>query len=424
MDIIILFSILGISLIIGIPIGFSIAITVLGFLFVIDFPQLGIVAQQFVAGVDSFTLLALPFFILAGDLMAFGTTQRLMRIMNAFLGHIKGGLAISGVGASAFFGAISGSGVATSAAVGTLYEPEMVKKGYKKGFVASIIAGAGALGIVIPPSLAMVVFGVASGTSIGQLLIAGLIPGIFVSVLLMLYSYWYSKKYNFPSEPRVDMKERFRALKDGILPLFIPIIILGGVMSGLFTPTESAVIAVVFALFLGVVVYKELKLRDLPKVVARSMRNSAMISFIIAASTPLGWVMEMERIPRTITESLIGIASGDWMLILFVLVIILVLGTFMEGIAIIVIMTPIFMPVILEAGMDPVHFGVLFMVALAIGGATPPLAVNLFVTTKIIGIKVEDTFPSILQIVFVMIVGLGILTLFPQLSLFLPSLSG
>lgn len=422
MEITILFLILGVSIIIGIPIGFAIIITVLSYLLFIDFPQLAVVSQRLVAGVDSFTLLALPFFILAGDLMAYGTTQRLMRLMNSFLGHIRGGLAISGVAASAFFGAISGSGVATSAAVGSLYEPEMVKKGYKKGFTASIMAGAGALGIVIPPSLAMVVFGVASNTSIGKLLIAGLIPGIFASVLLMSYAYWYSRKHNFPKEEKVNSRKRFFAIKDGILPLFIPIIILGGVMSGLFTPTESAVIAVVFALFLALVVYKELKISEVPKVFVKSMRNSAMISFIMAAATPLGWIMEMNQIPGKLTEVLLLFANSDSMLILIVLFLIILLGTFMEGIAIIVIMPPIFMPIILEAGMNPIHFGVLFMVALAIGGATPPLAVNLFVTTKIIGIKVEDTFPSILQVVFVLIIALITLALLPQITLLLPIL--
>lgn len=422
MEIVLLFIILGISILIGLPIAFAIAVTSFSFLMIIDFPQLGIVTQRMVSGIDSFPLLALPFFILAGDLMAYGTTPRLMRLANSFLGHIRGGLAVSGVASSAFFGAISGSGVATSAAVGSLYEPEMVKKGYDKGFIASIMAGAGSLGIVIPPSLAMVVYGVSSGVSIGDLLLAGLIPGLFAAGFLMLYAVWTAKKRNFPKEDKATWSERSSALKDGILPLFVPFIILGGVMSGIFTPTESAVIAVVFAFVLATFVYKEIKFKDVPQVLVKSMKSSAMIAFIIAASTPFGWIMAFKQIPIQISEFMISLTSNGVLLTFMLLGLILLLGTFMEGIVIIVIMTPIFMPILQQIGFDSIHFGVVFMLGLAVGGATPPLAVNLFVTTKIINIQVEDTFPSILQVVGVMTLALIILTFIPQLSLYIPSL--
>jgi C4-dicarboxylate transporter DctM subunit len=418
----IFFGILAVAIILGVPIGFALAITGLLYLMIDGAPSLGIVAQRMVSGIDSFTLLALPFFILAGDLMAYGTTQRLMNLANAFLGQIRGGLAVSAVAASAFFGAISGSGVATSAAVGSLMEPEMVKKGYSKGFTASLLAGTGALGIVIPPSLSMVVYGVAAETSIGDLFLAGFIPGLLTCLFLAVYSIYRATKDNIPRERPMSLKEKGSAIKNGILPLLMPVIIMGGVMSGIFTPTESAVVAVVYAFILARFVYKELDMKKLVQVVIKSAKSSAVLLFIIAASTPFGWVMSVEQIPQTITKWMFSITSNDIIMMLLILFLILLLGTFMETITIIIIITPILLPVVQQMGMDLIHFGVIMMVGLAIGGATPPLAVNLFVTTRIIGIKQEDTFPEIIYICLVMTAALVVIAFVPGLSLWLPSL--
>lgn len=415
------FAILAGAIVIGLPIGFSIAITAFGYLLLNGFPSLGIVTQRMVSGIDSFPLLALPFFILAGDLMAYGTTPRLMRLANSFFGHIRGGLAVSGIAASAFFGAVSGSGVATCAAVGSLYEPEMVKKGYPKGFIASVLAGAGALGIVIPPSLSMVVYGVSASVSIGDLLLSGIIPGLLASVFLMFYAVLVAKRNKFPKEDKASWSERGKAFRDGILPLMMPAIILGGTMSGIFTPTESAVVAVVYAFILATFVYKELKLKDLPKVVFKSMKGSSVVAFIISAATPFAWVMATQQIPQKIAHLMLSLTSNHLALLFMLMILILILGTFMETIAIIVIMTPILMPIVKQIGMDPIHFGAMLMLGLAIGGATPPLAVNLFVTTKLINIQVEDTFPYILQVVAVMTAALILVLLIPQLSLWIPS---
>jgi C4-dicarboxylate transporter DctM subunit len=418
------FGILALTIVIGIPIGLSVAITAFVFLILNDFPTLGIVAQRMVSGVDSFPLLALPFFILAGDLMAYGTTPRLMKIANAFFGHLRGGMAVSGVAACTFFGAISGSGVATTAAIGSLIEPEMVRKGYDKGFTAALFAGAGTLGIVIPPSLAMVVFGVAANVSIGDLFLAGIIPGLFTALALMMYSVWAARKYRFPkNEVKSSWSERGNAITSGFLPLLMPFIILGGVMSGAFTPTESAVVAVVYAFILATFVYKELKLTDLPGVMVRSAKNSAIILFIISAATPFGWVMATQQIPQDVASWMLSLTSSYVLLSIMLLLLLLIFGTFMETIAIIVIATPILMPVVNQIGMNPIHFGVAMMLALAIGGATPPLAVNLFVSTKIINIRIEDTFPFILQIVGVMVLSLIVVLLFPSMSLWIPAIA-
>lgn len=418
------FILLFIFIFLGVPVAFSIALSSFAYLVLTDFPTLGIVVQRMISGVDSFTLLALPFFMLAGQFMSYGTTPRLMRLSNAFLGHIKGGLAIAGVAASAFFGAVSGSGVATCAAVGNLYEPEMVRKGYNKGFIASILAASGALGIVIPPSLPMVVYGVAANQSIGDLLIAGLIPGIMTAVFLAVLGYWISKKENYPSEERKSWQERKNALIDGILPLLAPVIILGGVMTGIATPTESACVAVVYSFILAVFVYKELKLKEVPAVIIEAMKSSAIIALIMAAATPFAWIMAAQQIPQYLANLILSITSNPIILSLLVITLLVILGTFMETIAIIVIVTPILMPIINAIGLDPIHFGPVLMVALAIGGNTPPLAVNLFTTMRIINIQVEDTFPYVLYTIAVMIIALIVLLFVPGISLFLPSVLG
>ncbi len=411
------FAILIAAIVIGIPIGFSIAIAAFLFLILDGFPIPGVVIQRMISGVDSFPLLALPMFILAGNLMAFGTTARLMRLAHALLGHVRGGLAMSGVVAATFFSAISGSGAATCAAVGSIVQPEMMKKGYARGFAASIVAGAGSLGIVIPPSLPMVIYGVSAGVSIGDLFLAGIIPGLLTAVMLLVYSYWISARRNFGvPERRVASGELGAALMDSFLPLMMPFIILGGIMSGLFTPTESAVVAVFYALVLSMLVYRELTPAALLQVLIDSAKGSAIVMFIIAASSPFSWVMAMERIPQALSSFILDIAPNNTVIAVLLIAFILFLGTFMETIAIIVIMTPIFMTLVKTIGMDPIHFGVILMIGLAIGGATPPLSVNLFVTCKIGKITLEDCFPYIMHVVAVMVLALVMTALIPIMS--------
>jgi len=417
-----LFLLLGILLILGMPVGFAIGIACLLFMFIDGGPiASNIVALRMIAGVDSFPLLALPFFMLAGELMQYGTTPRLMRLANALLGFMRGGLAGVAVAASAFFGAISGSGVATVAAVGSIVQPEMIRKGYGKGFSASLVAGAGVLGMVIPPSMAMVVFGVSAGVSIGALFLAGIIPGLLTAGMLIVYGVYISKKRHYGGDAgRFDLHELALAGKQAILPLLLPVIILGGVMTGVFTPTESAVVAVVYAFVLGFFVYREIDLQRLMVSVNRSAVTSAVILFIIAAASPFGWIMTIEQIPDTLANLLTTLTQSVVLQLILISLLLLIMGTFMETIATIIIMTPILTPIATGIGLDPIHFGVLMMMNLAIGGVTPPLAVGLFTSAKICGIQIEDTFPDVLHVLAVMILAYALVLFIPPLALFIP----
>ncbi|WP_019119882.1 TRAP transporter large permease [Brevibacillus massiliensis] len=419
-----IFSLLFLLLIMGLPVGFAIGISCFLFLMFANGPvSPNIIMQKMFFGIDSFPLLALPFFILAGDLMAYGTTPRLMRLANAFLGTVRGGLAGVNVASSAFFGAISGSGVATVAAIGSVIQPEMVKKGYGKGFTASLTAGGGVLGMIIPPSMPMVVFGVTASVSIGGMFLGGIIPGLLTSLFLILFGIWVSRKRNYgDTGVSFSLKECAAAVRAAILPIMLPIIILGGVMSGVFTPTESAVVAVVYAFILAMFVYRELKWKDLIEVITRSSITSAIILFIISTAAPFGWILTMEKIPVMLSGFITGLTDSKVIIMILISILLLILGTFMETIAIIIIMTPILFPIATGIGLDPIHFGVIMMLNLAIGGVTPPLAVGLFTSAKIIGIRIEETFPDVLYVVGIMLLAYLLVLFVPQLTLFIPSL--
>ncbi|WP_392455587.1 TRAP transporter large permease [Chryseomicrobium aureum] len=419
----IIFLALAIFLIIGLPVSIAIGMSGVIFLILQDTSvSLSIIPQQMFSGINSFPLLALPFFLLAGNIMVYGTTPRLMRFANALLGFIKGGLAGVAVAASAFFGAISGSGVATVAAIGSVVTPEMIRKGYGRGFIASLIAGAGVLGMVIPPSMAMVVFGVGAGVSIGDLFLAGILPGLFMALLLMIFGVVVSKKRGYGVDTaKFDFKELVNSFFSALLPLLLPVIILGGVMTGIFTPTESAVVAVVYAWILASLVYKELNFKNFLRVLKNSAISSAVILFIIAAATPFGWILTTQQIPNQLAQIITNFSSNDVVILILISLILLIMGTFMETIATIIIMTPILFPIATQAGIDPIHFGVLMMVNLAIGGVTPPLAVGLFTSARIANISIEKTFPDVLYVLAIMIFGYVVIVLFPGLSLWIPN---
>ncbi|MDI6637356.1 MAG: TRAP transporter large permease [Bacillota bacterium] len=419
----VLFGSLAFFLAMGVPVAFSIGLSSLAYLVVKGFPPVSVISQRMVMGIDSFPLLALPLFMIAGVLMEKGSTPRLMRLANALIGHITGGLAAVAVAASCFFGAVSGSGVATVAAVGSIMEPEMVKRGYGKGFTASLLGGSGGLGIVIPPSLSMVVYGVAGGVSIAALFLGGFIPGILAGLFLIAFSIMVSAKRGYRgTDRRASFKELVEAFRGAIGPLAMPVIIMGGVLGGVFTPTEAAVVAAVYAFVLAVFVYKELKWSEVPQLLAKASLSSATIILIVSAAAPFAWIMASEHIPEAMASALLSISSNKIVLLFAINVLLLFLGTFMETIAVIIIMTPILLPIVTHIGIDPVHFGVAMMLNLAIGGATPPLAVGLFTSTRIIGISIEETFPDIIWVCLVMTLALAVILLIPETALLLPNL--
>jgi len=418
-----LFVFLGVLLILGMPVGFAIGIASMSFLFFVDGPlSANVIALRMISGVDSFPLLALPLFMLAGELMKYGTTPRLMRFANSLFGYMRGGLAGVAVASAAFFGSISGSGVATVAAVGSIVQPEMIKKGYGKGFSASLVAGGGVLGMVIPPSMAMVVYGVSAGVSIGRLFLAGILPGLLTALMLIIYGVVISRRRDYGGGEGVfELRELVVSARKAILPLLLPVIILGGVMTGVFTPTESAVIAVVYAFILAFIVYRELHVKDLLGVVTKSAIISAVILFIISTANPFGWIMSIEQVPNALADALSTLTTNVTIQMLLISLLLLILGTFMETIATIIIMTPILVPVAVSVGLDPVHFGVLMMLNLAIGGVTPPLAVGLFTAAKISNIQIEDTFPDVMYVLAVMIAAYAIVLFNPFLAMLIPN---
>lgn len=407
----------------SVPISFSVGLSTLAFILTKSGAALSIIPVRMVEGLDSFPLMALPLFILAGELMSKSCTPRLMRFANLLIGSVPGGLGAAASLGCGFFGAISGSGVATTAAIGGIMAPEMVKKGYSRAFTATILAGAGVLGTIIPPSFAMVVYGASGSVSIGDLFLGGFIPGFICVGGLMLYSVLLGKKRGYYSgQVAYAQGEKKRIFVSALLPLGMPLIILGSVLSGLVTPTEAAMLAVIYALALEVFVYREMSREDLMHICVNSAVSSAIIMLIMSVATPFGWILATEGVPRMFAEVFLSISSDPAVINLLVVMLLIILGIFMEGITIIILLTPILLPIVTGFGMDPVHFGIIFMMAICIGGVTPPMAVGLFVSCRLVDIQIEDTFPDVLYIVAIMVAVILLTLFFPQLSLFLPGL--
>lgn len=419
----VLFGVMVITLLIGVPVGFSIGMSCLAFILTSG-NNVSILPQRMCGGVSSFTMMALPMFMLSGAIMAYGSSPRLMRLARLIVGRVPGGLGASGCVALGFFGAVSGSGVASTAAIGGIVAPEMVKDGYGKGITASLMAAGGAMASLIPPSLVMVVYGSSSGASIGEMFLAGIIPGVMVILGLMILTVVIAVKRNYPSGyQKHTIKEIIFIVCDALLPLMMPVIILGGVMSGIFTPTESAVVACVYAFILAVFVYRELTLKQFVKVAADSAVASAVILLIISAATPLGWILAIENVPQNFTAWLMAITSNKYIIIAVITLILLVLGMFMETVSIVILMTPILLPIMVGFGYTPVQFGIILLMNTAIGSLTPPLSVCLFTGCRIVGIRIEDSFPDILYVMGVVFVVLLLVTIFPGIQSFIPSLT-
>lgn len=412
-----------IAILIAIPISYSIAISGTLYLLWESTLPLLVIAQRMVVGVDSFTLLAIPLFLLAGALMAEGDiTPRIMRFASSMVGHIRGGMAMVMVVSCMFFGAISGSGVADVAAIGSIMLPAMKDQKYRPAFSASLLGCAGALATIIPPSIVMVILGVTMGTSIGKLFLAGFIPGILAGGSLMAISYYFASKENYPRLPKADWRERLEAFKGAFLPMVTPAIIIVGILKGIFTATEAGAVAALYALILSKYVYKKLSWHRFFEICLEVARISAVVLFIIAAASLFGWILTSQDIPQKLAQAILSVSDNYWAVLLFFNLMLLALGTFMETTAIILIVIPIFMPVMTQIGVDPIHLGVMVCVNMAIGANTPPLGVDLMTACKVANIPYENSFRYIFFFLAAMTLVLMLIIGIPELSTWLPNL--
>ena len=403
------------------PIAVALGLTAFGYFFYFTTTPLTQPSETLVNALNNFPLMAIPFFVLAANIMSRGgISRRLTEAGNALVGQFRGGLAMTAVLSCIFFAAISGSSPATVVAVGTLLIPAMVRSGYDKRFSTGLIATSGSLGILIPPSIPLIVYGIATEESIGDLFIAGILPGLFAGVLLLIMVVVVSRKRGFGTGENalvLTAAQRRRALRDAALSLLLPIFVLGGIYGGIFTPTEAAAMAVLYALLLAVFVYRELSLRDLGSVLLGSARTSAMVMFIIANGILFTFVLTSERIPGQVADGLLGLELNKWAFLLVVNLLLLVVGCFMETSSAILILAPILLPIALELGVDPVHLGIIMIMNLEIGMITPPLGLNLFVASGLTGMSVLQVARAAIPSALVLLFALFVVTYVPAISL-------
>lgn len=421
-----LFGLLIVLFVLSVPIaaslGFSSILTLQ-----IDGQPLIVVAQKVFEGLDKFSLMAVPFFILAGSLMqSGGIARRLMNFANVLVGWIRGGLGAATVLATMFFSTLSGSSSATTAAIGSITIPNMVKKGYPKPIATALVASSGELGVIIPPSLSLIMYGLVANVSIGSLFLAGIIPGIIIGSSLMLTIYVVAKIKGFDEGERPNakawLKQLWTTFKDAIWALLMPIIILGGIYTGLFTPTEAAVVAVVYGFIIGYFVYRELTLKEVLNVLSKSAVTSGILLLIVGFASIFGYILTINQVPHMIANALMEVTDNAIIFLMLVNVMVLITGMFMETLASIIILAPILAPVAAQFGIDPIHFGLIMVVNLAIGMVTPPVAVNLFVACQVANLRIDQIIRPVLIFLAVLIVDLLLITYLPGLSLWLPSL--
>lgn len=409
----------AILLILTVPIGISLGLSAMIAILIDGTMPIEFIMKELTTAANSFPLLAIPFFILAGEIMGKGgISKRLIAVAESLVGSVTGGLALTAIVTCMFFAAISGSGPATVAAVGSIMIPAMVKKGYDIKFSTAVVASAGSIGVIIPPSIPMVMYGVSGSVSIGDMFMAGIIPGVLVGLGLMAYAYYYAKKAGYKgSTEKTSISNIGKQIWNAKWSLLIPFIILGGIYGGVFTPTEAAAVAVAVGFVIGAFVYRELKLKDLTSVFVDSALMSATILIIVGSATGFGKLLAMEQIPLKIANGLLSLSDDKIIIMLLIIVLLLIVGCFMDTIAAIIILTPILLPIAIQVGFDPIHFGIIMIVALAVGFITPPVGVNLFVGSSISGISLEALSKAIIPFIIVMVIILLIITFIPVLSL-------
>lgn len=412
-------------LVIAVPIAFAMGIAAIIVLLVDGSFPLTIVPQRALLAADSFSLLAIPFFVLAGHLMNVGgITDRIIRATNTIVGRFTGGLGLSNVGASMAFGGVSGSALADTTALGSTIIPAMIKEGYGRGFSAVVTAASSTIGPLIPPSIPFVIYGITAGAgvSIGALFLAGFVPGILVGLALMVTVWIISRRRGYPKHPPASPREIFRAVGGASWAILMPVIILGGVVSGIMTVTESAAVAVLYAFFVGCFVYRGFTVREVLPILKRSALDSALVMIVVAMAGLMGWVLAVSGVTREIGNGLLAISENPLVLLLLIAAVLLVVGLFMETVSAMVLLIPVFMPAVLSVGIDPIHFGVVVVYTLLIGMITPPVGLCLFVTQRFAGVSLEAVIRELWPFLATHFLVLLLIIMAPQVVLFIPTL--
>jgi len=425
MTILFLFAALFVLMFIGVPVAVSLGLAGSVTIMLFSPDSVRSLAIKLFETSEHYTLLAIPFFLLSGAFMTTGgVARRLIDFANACVGHIRGGLAISAVLACMLFAALSGSSPATVAAVGSIAIAGMVRSGYPQAFGAGIVCNAGTLGILIPPSIVMVVYAAATEQSVGKLFMAGVIPGLLLGVALMLAIYIVARKMNLPAQPRASLRQLLSAGRQALWGLLLMVIILGGIYSGMFTPTEAAAVAAVYAGFIALFVYKDMTIRECPKVLLDSGKLTIMLMFIIANAMLFAHVLTTEQIPQTITAMVIEAGLQPWQFLMVVNIVLLIAGAFMEPSAIILILAPILFPIAVQLGIDPIHLGIIMVVNMEIGLITPPVGLNLFVTSAVTGMPLTEVIRAAWPWLMLLLSFLLVITYIPAVTMALPNWLG
>ncbi|HZH59634.1 MAG TPA: TRAP transporter large permease [Metabacillus sp.] len=417
-------SVLLILFLLNVPIAFALIVSTAVYFFFIDSFSTSILIQRMVGGIESVPLLAIIFFITAGILMNYtGITSRMLRFALILTNRLPGSLAQVNVVLSTLMGGLSGSNIADAAMQSKVLVPEMEKKGYSRSFATVLTASTSLITPIIPPGIALIMYGYVGNISIGSLFLAGVLPGIVLCIIFMIYVHFYSKKHNLET----DNKEHFTAkdlllsFKDAFFALLLPVIIIGGIRLGIFSATEAGAIAVFYALFLGLVIYREMKLKQLVRALVETVHTAASIIIIIAAGSAFAWVLTLEQVPQKMTEFMVTNVSSPIFFFLVVIAFLLVVGMFIEGNVSIIILTPLFMPMLAQYGIDPVHFGIFFIICISIGTMTPPLGTIMFTTCSITGTKIEEFIKSSIPFLIILIIAALLIAFVPSISLWLPT---
>jgi C4-dicarboxylate transporter DctM subunit len=425
MNIAIIFGLLAALMLTGMPISISLGLTVLSFLFFMTQVPVESVALKLFTGIEKFEIMAIPFFILAGNFLTHGgVARRMIHFATSLVGHWPGGLGLGAVVACALFAAVSGSSPATVVAIGSILIPAMVKAGYPVRFGAGVVASAGGLGILIPPSIVMVMYAVSTNSSIGALFMAGVMPGLVLAGMLLFTTWFRAWRHNYPKERRASWGERVKAFRDSVWGLMLILVVMGGIYSGMFTPTEAAAMSAVYAFFVAVFVYKDMSLKDVPKTLLASANMSAMLLYIITNAVLFSFLLTHENIPQAISDWLLASGLGVIGFLLAVNILLLIMGNFMEPSSIILITAPILFPIAMKLGIDPVHFGVMITVNMEIGMITPPVGLNLYVASGISKLGLTEMTVAVWPWLLTMLTFLALVTYWPPLSLWLPQKLG